>query len=130
MKKILFAIVALMMMGFGTMAMVPERASAARAEDPLCSTITDTDLRQAAGCGDTSTEIDSPIRTVINILLYVVGILAVVMIIVSGLKMTMSAGDAGAVQKAKNTLIYSVIGLIIVILAYAIVNFVITKIGA
>ena len=127
MKKILFAIVALMMMGFGTMAMVPERASAARAEDPLCSTISDADLRQAAGCGDTSTEIDSPIRTVINILLYVVGILAVVMIIVSGLKMTMSAGDAGAVQKAKNTLVYAIIGLVIAVLAYAIVNFVLKK---
>ncbi|MBQ3274922.1 hypothetical protein IJH46_00675 [Candidatus Saccharibacteria bacterium] len=69
-------------------------------------------------------------NNIINYILYVAGILAVVMIIVSGLKMTMSAGDAGAVQKAKNTLIYSVIGLIIVILAYAIVNFVITKIGA
>ena len=69
-------------------------------------------------------------NNIINYILYVAGILAVVMIIVSVLKMTMSAGDAGAVQKAKNTLIYSVIGLIIVILAYAIVNFVITKIGA
>ena len=69
-------------------------------------------------------------NNIINYILYVAGILAVVMIIVSGLKMTMSAGDAGAVQKAKNTRIYSVIGLISVILAYAIVNFVITKIGA
>ena len=63
----------------------------------------------------------------INILLYVVGILAVVMIIVSGLKMTMSAGDAGAVQKAKNTLVYAIIGLVIAVLAYAIVNFVLKK---
>ncbi|MBQ7802660.1 hypothetical protein IJ380_02255 [Candidatus Saccharibacteria bacterium] len=66
---------------------------------------------------------------VINYILYAAGLLAVVMIVVSGLKMTTSAGDAGAVSKAKSTLIYSIIGLILVILAYAIVNFVIAKVS-
>ena len=66
-------------------------------------------------------------NNIINYILYVAGILAVVMIIVSGLKMTMSAGDAGAVQKAKNTLVYAIIGLAIAVLAYAIVNFVLKK---
>ena len=66
-------------------------------------------------------------NNIINYILYVAGILAVVMIIVSGLKMTMSAGDAGAVQKAKNTLVYAIIGLVIAVLAYAIVNFVLKK---
>ena len=122
MKKILFAIVAIMMMGFGTMAMTPAMA----ATDICGDTSIPSNLQEAAGCNTTET-IDSPIRTVINILLYVVGILAVVMIIVSGLKMTMSAGDAGAVQKAKNTLVYAIIGLAIAVLAYAIVNFVLKK---
>ena len=66
-------------------------------------------------------------NNIINYILYVAGILAVVMIIVSGLKMTMSAGDAGAVQKAKNTLVYAIIGLVIAVLAYVIVNFVLKK---
>lgn len=57
------------------------------------------------------------------------GILAVVMIIVSGFQMSMSAGDAGAVTKAKNTLIYSVVGLVVSLFAFAIVTFVVGKVG-
>ena len=57
------------------------------------------------------------------------GILAVVMIIVSGFQMSMSAGDAGAVTKAKNTLIYSVVGLVVSLFAFAIVTFVVGKGG-
>ena len=66
---------------------------------------------------------------VINYLLYAAGILAVVMIVVAGLQMVTSAGDAGAVTKAKRTLVYAVVGLAIVILAYAIVNFVVGRVG-
>ena len=65
---------------------------------------------------------------IINFFLYVGGIVAVVMIIVSGIQMTTSAGDPGAVKKAKNTLTWSIVGLLIMILAYAIVNFVIGQI--
>ena len=54
----------------------------------------------------------------------ITGMIAVVMIIVSGIKMTTSAGNPGAVQKAKMTLLYAIIGLVIAILAYAIINFV------
>ena len=46
------------------------------------------------------------------------------MIIVAGFQMTTSAGDAAKVAKAKNTMLYAIIGLIITLLAYAIVNFV------
>lgn len=61
----------------------------------------------------------------INTVLYVAGLLAVVMIIVSGIQMTTSAGDSGKVAKAKQTMTYSIVGLAIVLLAYAIVNFVV-----
>ena len=62
-------------------------------------------------------------------LLWAVGAVAVIMIIVSGIKMTTSAGDPGAVQKAKQTLIYSIVGLVIAILAYAIVSFVLDRLS-
>ena len=65
---------------------------------------------------------------IINYFLYAIGLIAVVMIIVAGVQMTTSAGDAGAVAKAKKTLTFSVIGLIVAILAYAIVNFVLAKV--
>lgn len=64
-------------------------------------------------------------HNIINFLLYAAGMLAVIMIIVAGIQMVTSAGDAGAVTKAKRTLIYAVVGLIVVLLALAIVNFVI-----
>ncbi len=64
---------------------------------------------------------------IVNFILYVVGILAVVMVIVAGVQMTTSAGDPGAVKKAKMTMMYAIVGLVIAVLAYAIVNFVIGR---
>lgn len=64
------------------------------------------------------------VQSAVNILLWVVGILAVVMIIWSGLRYIWSNGDSSKIASAKNTLIYSIVGLVVAILAYAIVNFV------
>lgn len=64
---------------------------------------------------------------IINRIFWTVGVLAVVMIIVAGVQMITSAGDPGAVTKAKRTLVYSIVGLIVAVLAYAIVNFIIGK---
>lgn len=68
------------------------------------------------------------VQTIVSVLLWVVGILSVIMIIWSGISYIMSSGDANKVTKAKNTLIYSVVGLILAILAAAIVNFVIKQV--
>lgn len=64
------------------------------------------------------------IKTVVNVLLWAVGILSVIMIIFSGLRYITSAGDASKTKSAQSTLTYSVIGLIVAIMAYAIVNMV------
>lgn len=64
---------------------------------------------------------------IINRIFWAVGVLAVIMIIVAGVQMITSAGDPGAVTKAKRTLVYSIVGLIVAVLAYAIVNFIIGK---
>lgn len=64
------------------------------------------------------------IKTVVNVLLWAVGILSVIMIIFSGLRYITSAGDASKTKSAQSTLIYSVVGLIVAIMAYAIVNMV------
>lgn len=69
--------------------------------------------------------LEGTVKTVINTMLYIVGILAVVMIIYSGIRYITAHGDKGQVESAKNTLIYSIVGLVIAIVAYAIVNFVI-----
>ncbi len=64
------------------------------------------------------------IKTVVNVLLWAVGILSVIMIIFSGLRYITSAGDASKTKSAQSTLTYSVVGLIVAIMAYAIVNMV------
>ena len=64
------------------------------------------------------------IKTVVNILLFILGAIAVIMIIIGGVRYTTSNGDSSAIKGAKDTILYAVIGLVVAILAYAIVNFV------
>lgn len=61
--------------------------------------------------------------TVANTLLYIVGALSVVMIIYGGLRYVISGGNSSAVTAAKNTILYAIVGLIISVLSYAIINF-------
>lgn len=62
---------------------------------------------------------------VTSTILYIVGIIAVIMLIIGGIRYIVSGGDAKKVTEAKNTILYAIIGLIICFFAYAIVNFVI-----
>ena len=69
------------------------------------------------------------INTVSNVLMAIygiVGVLAVVMIVVGGVKYMTSQGDPGKIQSAKNTIMYSIIGLVIVLAAFAITNFILS----
>ena len=70
------------------------------------------------------------INTIINVIIGVIGFVAVVVIILGGVQYTTSAGDPGKVKKAKDTILYGIIGLVVALLAYAIVNFVLTSILA
>ena len=63
---------------------------------------------------------------VVNILLFVIGAVSVIMLIYGGIRYTTSGGNATAVTSAKNTLMYSIVGLVIAILAYAVVNCVVS----
>lgn len=70
---------------------------------------------------------DSGIFTrVSNILLFIIGVLSVIMLIIGGLRYVISGGNASAVTAAKNTILYAIVGLVVAILAYAIIHFVIT----
>ena len=78
--------------------------------------------------GATAAErIDEIVTQVINILSLAVGVVAVVMIIVGGLRYITSGGDSGNVTGAKNTILYAVVGLIVVALAQVIVRFVVNR---
>ncbi|MDR1032908.1 MAG: pilin [Candidatus Nomurabacteria bacterium] len=62
---------------------------------------------------------------VTNTILFIVGALSVIMLIYGGLRYIISGGDSKKVTDAKNTIMYAIIGLIIAVLSYAIINFVI-----
>lgn len=68
--------------------------------------------------------------TITNVLLFIIGAISVIMLIIGGIRYVVSGGDSSAVTNAKNTILYAVIGIIVAILAYAVVNFVITSFAA
>lgn len=83
-----------------------------------------------AGLADgASTTVDSIITTIVNVLSVIIGVIAVIMIIIGGLKYITSSGDSGNVTAAKNTILYAIVGLIIVALAQLIVRFVLGKVA-
>ncbi|MDB5168022.1 MAG: conserved rane protein of unknown function [Candidatus Saccharibacteria bacterium] len=65
--------------------------------------------------------------TITNVLLFVIGAISVIMIIIGGLRYVISGGDSSNVTAAKNTILYAVVGLIVALFAYAIINFVLTS---
>jgi len=65
------------------------------------------------------------IKTVTDILLFVLGAIAVIVIVIGGIRYAVSGGDSSAVTGAKNSILYAVIGLVVALLAYAIVHFVV-----
>lgn len=65
--------------------------------------------------------------TITNVMLFIVGAISVIMIVIGGLRYVVSGGNSSNVTTAKNTILYAVVGLIIAIMAYAIINFVISS---
>lgn len=78
---------------------------------------------------NSNTDMKGVIKTVVSVMMFILGALAVIMIIYSGIQYVISVGDSGKIQKAKNTLIYSIVGLVVAMFAYAIVNFVLDNLG-
>jgi uncharacterized membrane protein len=62
---------------------------------------------------------------IVNIFLFVIGAIAVIMLIYGGIRYTISGGESKNVTAAKDTILYAVVGIVVALLAYAIVNFVI-----
>jgi hypothetical protein len=108
---------------------VAVHAQTADIDGSLCSganlTVGDTNCDQ----GDPEGTVNGIIATVINIFSVVVGVVSVIMIIIGGLKYITSGGDSGNVSGAKNTILYAIVGLVVVALAQIIVRFVLTRVG-
>ena len=81
----------------------------------------------AAGNSNLFSGDGSIFNTIVNIMLFLIGAISVIMLIIGGIRYTISAGDSGNVTAAKNTIMYAIIGLIIAFLAFAIVNWVLVS---
>ncbi len=85
----------------------------------------------SAGAGKVATNdqvgqsVSSGLLSVTNVLLFLLGAVSVIMIVVGGIRFATSNGNADQVKQAKNILLYAVIGLVVAIMAYAIVDFVV-----
>jgi hypothetical protein len=89
------------------------------------------DVDAGAGCttaNEGTAQINKIITTVINIFSIIVGVVAVIMIIFGGFRYITSGGDSNNVSAAKNTIIYALIGLVVVALAQFIVKFVLDQV--
>ena len=93
----------------------------------------DTLIKLAAGdpgkyTNNEDTDLMGSVTGIINAVIGVLGIVCVIVMIVGGINYMTSSGDAGKVKKAKDTILYGLIGLVVCVLAFAIVNFLISDI--
>lgn len=81
-----------------------------------------------APCPDGSGKLHDVVTTGINMFSLVVGLIAIIMIIIGGIKYITSSGEASNVNSAKNTILYAIVGLVVVALAQVIVRYVLKKV--
>ncbi|NLA43327.1 hypothetical protein GX865_04225 [Candidatus Saccharibacteria bacterium] len=99
--------------------------AAITAPSPVMAQASQEILSGASATGqDGGPEVQSSIQTITNILLFILGFVAVIAIVIGGIMYAVSGGDAGKTKAAKDTILYAVIGLVVAILAYAIVSFI------
>jgi len=87
--------------------------------DPSCAVVKDNSLQQGNS--------NFAVKNLINTALYVLAGICVLMIVIGGLRIAISNGEASAITSGKMTILYAVIGLAVAMLSYAIVNFVVAN---
>jgi ABC-type Fe3+ transport system permease subunit len=115
-NKLTLAVVSLVAI-MGVMSFVPSMVGASPVSEIRGG------VNSVGGSGQ-SDDLGAKIKIIVNILLYILGAIAVVMIVIGGIRYTTSNGDSSAITSAKNTILYAVVGLVVAILAYALVNFI------
>lgn len=75
--------------------------------------------------GRKGSDLTGLIESIVNVLLFIIGVVAVIMIIIGGIRYTTSNGDSAQLTSAKNTILYSIVGVVVAIMAYAIVNWIV-----
>jgi len=108
------------------------------AANPL-SAFAQSDIRSGVDSADTggfadslfgTDDTDGVFQNIVNALLFLIGAIAVVMLIIGGFRYVVSAGDSNAIESAKKTIMYAIVGIVVAFLAFAAVEFVLSSLGA
>lgn len=125
MKKLKTSLMSLLIL-FSFLAATPSQVLAASTtKEDICAGVALTGGDCSDGGG---VSVESIIGTVINVISFIVGVIAVIMIIIGGLRYITSGGDSNNTKGAKDTILYAIIGLVVVAMAQIIVRFVIKKV--
>jgi hypothetical protein len=110
-------------------ALVVTAPARADSKSAVCQGVNAASGVDSDSCGTSSGEgVDSLVEKIIDILSWVVGVVAVIAIIVGGLRFILAGGDAGKIASARNTILYAIVGLVIVAIAQLIVLFVLQNV--
>lgn len=124
MKRLLvLALVAVLSIGF--VSLIPTAEVFADSKSEICSGVNA--ASSGSGCTGGSTDINRVLTVALNTFSILIGIVAVVMMIVGGFKYITAGGDSGNITSAKHTIVYAVVGLVVVALAQFFVQFVLDK---
>ena len=128
MKRILLTLLVVLGLGTSFAFAHPATSVYADAKSEICSGVgaasSGTGCTAAAG----QPTVNSLVKTIVTVLSWIVGVLSIIMIVFAGFMYVSSGGEPNKVSAAKNTLIYAIVGIVIVAFAQAIVQFVLGKV--
>lgn len=122
--KRFFALALVAAVSIGMFVLLPSGVSAS-SKDQICQGANS--VSGGTGCTGGSSDIDRVLTVGLNTFSIVVGIIAVIMMVVAGFKYITAGGDSGNITSAKHTMVYVIVGLVIVALSQFIVQFVLDK---
>jgi hypothetical protein len=132
-NKLMLALSSVVVMGGLSLAVaLPAHAQTVNCDEGVGRgvALTSEDGNTCTDSGEGEGSFSSVIKKVINIFSIVVGAVSVIMIIIGGFRYIVSNGDSNGVSGAKNTILYAVVGLVIVLFAQVIVRFVLTNVSS
>jgi len=112
-----------------TVGFVAPIATAANCDTSNLSINSGADCAQGTGQADQLFGDGSIFQKITNILLFLIGAIAVIMLILGGIRYVISGGDQAQVTSAKNTILYAIVGIVVAFLAYAAIAFVTGQLG-
>ncbi len=110
--------------------MLPATAMAVDLNSEACQGITNSAICKDANAGRTDNPLFGPngaLTRVISVLSMVLAVIAVIVLVIAGIRFAVSQGNPQSVGNVRNTVIYAIVGLVVAVLAQALVQLVLTK---